>query len=105
VGISYMHESFFDDRTNDTAQLEVGLDYRLDIAPWLQFTENAVYYPTFDGIDDYRLVSDSAFVIPLGESDVWKLKLGALYEYKSQPRPGVERLDQTYYANIVLDIK
>ena len=105
VGISYMHESFFDDRINDTAQLEVGLDYRLDIAPWLQFTENAVYYPTFDGIDDYRLVSNSAFVIPLGKSDAWKLKLGALYEYKSQPPPDVERLDQTYYANIVLDLK
>jgi putative salt-induced outer membrane protein YdiY len=105
AGLGYLHESFMDGYTRDSAEAELGLDYRLDVTPWMQFVHGMTYYPTFDGIDDYRLVSDSAFVIPLGKSDAWKLKLGALYEYKSQPPPDVDRLDQTYYANIVLELK
>ena len=94
-----------DNRVVDTAQAELGFDYRIDIAPWLQFTNSSTWYPTFEGLDDYRLVSDSAFLIPLGGSEIWKLKLGAEYEYKSLPNPGRERLDQTYYANILVELK
>jgi len=105
AGVGYQHETFRDGLTTDSALAEVGLNYRLDIAPWLRFTHDTTWYPTFESLRDYRLVSDTAFLIPLGDSDAWKLKLGALYEYKSLPRPGFDRLDQTYYANIVLDIK
>ncbi|MFH1749015.1 MAG: DUF481 domain-containing protein [Planctomycetota bacterium] len=105
AGIGYLHESYMDGITRDAAQAEVGLDYRVDIAPWVQFVHGTIWYPTFDSLQDYRLVSDSALLFPLGGSDVWKLKLGALFEYDSIPNPGYERLDQTYYANILLDIK
>jgi putative salt-induced outer membrane protein YdiY len=105
AGIGYLHESYMDGVTTDAAQAELGLDYLVDIAPWLRFTHSTTWYPTFEALRDYRLTSDSAFLIPLGESDVWKLKLGALYEYDSIPNPGFERLDQTYYANIVLELK
>lgn len=105
AGIGYLHESYMNGRTVDTAEGEVGLDWRLDITPWLRFTTANAWYPTFEELGDYRLVSDSAFVFPIGASDAWKLKLGALYEYKARPAGGRERLDQTYYANIVLDLK
>ena len=85
--------------------VDLGLDYRLDITPWLQFTSANTYQPSIEELSLYRLVSDNAFLIPIAGSDVWKIKLGALYEYYSQPPIGIERLDQTYYANIVLDIK
>ena len=104
-GIGYLHEIYRDGLINDAAQAELGLDYRLDIAPWVRFTHSTTWYPTFEALRDYRLVSDSAFLFPLGGSDVWKLKLGALYEYDSIPNPGFERLDQTYYANVVLEVK
>ncbi len=104
-GVGYLHEAYRDGTTNDAAQLELGLDYRVDITPWLQFTHGTAYYPTFESVRDYRLVSDSALVFPLGESDVWKFKLGAQYEYKALPAEGRERLDQTYYGNVVLELK
>jgi putative salt-induced outer membrane protein YdiY len=104
AGISYQHESFFDDTQRDNLQLEIGLDYRLDIAPWLQFTHAGAYYPTFDGLDDYRLEFDTAFLIPLASSDMWRLKFGMKNEYNSMPRPGVDRLDNTYYANILVTL-
>lgn len=105
AGIGYLHETFRDGRVEDAVQADVGVEARFDITPWLQLTHATTWYPTFDGLDDYRLVSDTAFLIPFGGSDAWKLKLGALYEYDSIPDPGRERLDQTYYANIVLELK
>jgi len=105
AGIGFLHESFRDGTDRNDAMAELGLDYRLDITPWMRFTNSTTWYPTFEALRDYRLVSDSALLFPLGESDIWKLKLGALYEYDAIPQPGFERLDQTYYANIVLELK
>jgi putative salt-induced outer membrane protein YdiY len=105
AGIGYKHESFKNGVVEDDAMLDVGLDYRLDITPWLQLLHATTYYPTLSSLDDYRLVSDTGFLIPLGNSEVWKLKLGALYEYNAIPQPGFERLDQTYYGNIVVELK
>jgi len=51
------------------------------------------------------LTLDTALAVPLGNSDIWKLKLGVTNEYNSQPQPGLDRLDNTYYANIVLELK
>lgn len=105
VGLGYQHESFMDGTTTNEGLFNLGLDYRLDLADWLRFTHTTDYYPTFEELDNYRLVVDNALIIPLADSEVWKLKLGALYEYDSHPRPGVERLDQTYYANMLLEVK
>ncbi len=104
-GMGYLHEAYRDGLTYDAAQAELGLDYRVDLAPWVQFTHSTTWYPTFEALRDYRLVSDSALLFPLGDSKTWKLKLGALYEYDSIPNPGFERLDQTYYANILAELK
>ena len=105
AGIGYIHETFMDGVTNDRMQMDIGVDYRLDLTPWLQYTHSTTYYPTFESIRDYRLVMDNAFLIPLAQSDIWKLKIGALYEYDPIPPTGVESLDETYYANIVMELK
>lgn len=105
AGMGYLHESFMDGLTRNVAQAEIGLDYRLDITPWMQFTNSTTWYPTFESVRDYRIVSDSALLFPLADSEVWKLKLGALYEYDSIPNPGFERLDQTYTASVVAELK
>jgi len=107
AGIGYQQEEFLDDERTDKTVLDLGLDYRLDITSWLQFTNSTTYYPSLEETRDYRLVSDYALTIPLDISgcDIWKMKFGALYEYNALPSPDFERLDETYYANIVLEIK
>jgi putative salt-induced outer membrane protein YdiY len=105
VGAGYQHESFFDGTTDNTALVNVGLDYRIDIKEWLRFYHSALYSPTFDGIDDYRLNFDTGLHIPLGKSEVWAIRLGVMHEYDAQPQPGVERLDTTYYANLRADFE
>jgi len=105
AGASFLHESFMDGFTRDSAQGELAVDLRWDLNSWLQVVHNTTWYPTFEELRDYRLVSDSAFLLPLASSDIWKLKLGARYEYDPIPNPGFERLDQTYYANVVVELK
>ncbi|MBK9119618.1 MAG: DUF481 domain-containing protein [Phycisphaerales bacterium] len=105
AGLGYLHETYNTGLTRDTAEAELGLDYRLDVAPWARFVQELRYYPTFESFSDYRILSDSSLRVPLGGSNMWSIRLGARYEYKSQPAAGVERLDQTYYLNLVLDIE
>ncbi len=103
VGLGYRHESFDSGRSEDSAVIDLGANYRLDLAPWVHFTQSVSLSPSFDSFSDYRLETDTAFVIPL-KNDRWKLKLGVQNEYNSQPQPGLDRLDSTYYANVVMNI-
>jgi len=106
VGIGYQHETYLDDSENSNeAILEIGLDYLLEITPWMLFTHSARYYPTFESMRDYRLTFDFALVFPIGNTDMYKFKLGALWEYDALPQAGRERLDQTYYGNFVIEVK
>lgn len=104
LGIGYRHEAFNNDISKDEAVLDLGLDYRVDIAPWLQFTHSTTFSPGFEDFDDYRLDVDTAVILPL-QSDKLKLKLGIRNEYNSQPQSGIERLDNTYYANLMLSLE
>ena len=105
IGPGYLHEEYRDGRKEDTGILDIGLVAMWNITDWLTLNHDTAYYPTFEGIEDYRIVSDTAFLVPLGDGRAWHLKFGALYEYNSLPDPGRERLDETYYTSIVFDIK
>jgi putative salt-induced outer membrane protein YdiY len=105
VGAGYRHESYDSGRTTDEAVIDLGLDYRADLAPWVQFTHSTVYNPAFEDFDDYRLRLDTALLLPFAGTDDLKLKLGVKNEYNSRPVGGLERLDNTYYANVVWQIK
>ncbi len=104
AGIGYRHEAFDTGRTTNEAVIDLTLDYRLDIAPWVQLTHKGFFSPAIEDFDDYRLAFDTALVFPF-KKEIWKLKLGMNNQYNARPQPGVERLDNTYYANVVLELK
>ncbi len=103
-GLGYRHESYDDDRTEDQAVLDLGLDYRLDVAPWLQFTQSTVYTPDIEEFDDYRMKFDTALLIPF-KDERWAWKVGMRNDYNSRPQSGLDRSDNTYYTSIVLSIE
>jgi len=104
AGLGYRHEAFNNGVTRDDAIADLGMDYRVDIAPWLQFTHSGTFIPSLEDFGDYRLNLDTAFIFPL-KNDAWKLKLGMRNDYNSNPTGDLERLDNTYYANILVEIK
>jgi putative salt-induced outer membrane protein YdiY len=101
VGAGYQHESFDDGSMEDQGILEIGVEYEKQFAPWLLFTHETTYYPALDGLDDYRIVSETAGVIPIANSDAWKLRVGMRNEYDAMPQPGIDNLDTYYFLNIV----
>lgn len=105
VGGGYRHQAFMDGSTTDDPILDLGLDYRLDVAAWATFAHSTYYNPSLEDFGDYRLVFDTSLMFPIGKTEQWKFKTGVKNEYNSDPQPGFDRLDNTYYANLVLEFK
>ncbi len=104
VGVGYRHESYDDGRSDDDAVIDLGINYRIDVAPWAQFTHSTVYSPDFLEFDDYRLKLDWALLMPFKDERLaWKI--GLKNDYNSRPQAGLDRLDNTYYTSIVLTLK
>lgn len=104
AGLGYRHEAFNTGRTTGQAVIDLALNYRVDLAPWVQLTHSGLFSPAIEDFGDYRLDFDTAFVFPFKQEN-WKLKLGMTNQYSSNPQPGIVRLDNTYYANVVLELK
>ena len=104
AGLGYRHEAFNTGRTTGQAVIDLALNYRVDLAPWVQLTHRGMFSPAIEDFDDYRLDFDTAFVFPFKQEN-WKLKLGMTNQYNSHPQPGIVRLDSVYYANVVLELK
>lgn len=104
VGLGYRHESYNNGVSNDEAVIDLGFDYRRDLAPWLQLTHAMTISPGLEETDNYRLDVDTALVVPFQMEKV-KLKLGMRNEYNSRPQGNLDRLDNTYYVNLVFALK
>ena len=104
LGAGYRHESFDTGEDTDDFVVDLSWDYWLDIAPVTKFTHEGSFSPSVDDFGDYRLYADTGFLFPLA-SDRWAFKVGMKNEYNSEPNPGIDELDNTYYANIVLKLQ
>lgn len=104
TGLGYRHETYEDDTSRDEAVGDFGLDYRLDIAPAVQFVHATTWTPALEDFGDYRLELDTSLQFPLQVSDKLKLKVGMRNEYNSRPVDDREQLDNTYYMNFVLSL-
>lgn len=102
AGLSYRFEDYGSPANEDVRS--AGLD--LGLAHYYRF-ENAVmnntitYIPAFEDFGNYRVIHDSNLEFPLAGN--WKFRVGVNNDYTSQPSPGVEKLDTTYYGKFVLN--
>jgi putative salt-induced outer membrane protein YdiY len=105
VGAGYRHESYDDGGSRNDPILDLGYDYRRQLAKWAEFTHGLTYSPNVEDFGEYRVVTDANLIFPIGTEDIWKFKVGVKKEYNSNPASGRDRLDSTFYSNIVLQIK
>ena len=103
AGVGYQHESFNSGTSSDQLVIEAGVDYLKQMTSWLLFTHKTTYFPTLDGLDDFRLVSETAGEIPIDPDKIWRIRIGMRNEFDNLPRPGVERLDTYYFLSLVMD--
>ena len=101
-GGGYEHERFFGQNTEDVIVASLGVDYLVEITPWLLFTHSTDYYPSLDDLgNDYRTISETAGEIPLDSANAWQLRIGIRNSYNALPPMGIEPLDTYYFMNLV----
>ncbi|AWI08774.1 DUF481 domain-containing protein [Ereboglobus luteus] len=83
--------------------LDLGLINQLTMKTW-SMTNRISYTPTFDDFGVYRIYHESFIELPMA-SPRWKFRVGISNDYNSHPNPGVERLDTTYFARLLLTWK
>jgi small nuclear ribonucleoprotein (snRNP)-like protein len=102
AGLSYRFEDYGNPLNEDvrSAGLDLGLqhNYRFENA---LLNNSITFVPSFDDFANYRAVHDSSFEVPIAGN--WKFRIGVNNDYTSQPSPGVDKLDTTYYARFVLN--
>ena len=104
AGLSYRYESYSSDRDDDGF---AGLDFALDIgwqfADWGKLGTNLTYVPSIDDFGEFLFTHESGVDIPLGTSDAWVMRFGISHKYNSEPAPGLDSLDTTYFARMILN--
>jgi len=100
-GLAYQHEEFGDGSSDDKPLAEAGYDYRLDVRQWLRFNSTLTYFVDPTNVDDWRATAENAAEVPITATQGWKLRFGVRNELDSDPLPGIESLDTTYYMGLV----
>lgn len=108
TGVGYRHETFLDETIDNSPTLDFGLNHEWTfkpfpkINPWLEMSNLLSFTPSIKDFHDYLMMQDSGINMPIGNSKL-KMRLGVKNNYNSQPVPGREELDTTYYSRLLLD--
>ncbi|MCX7064310.1 MAG: DUF481 domain-containing protein [Proteobacteria bacterium] len=102
LGLGYRNESFDNNiDSNSSVTTDSGVSHHWLLKPWLTLDNSVSYAPAIDDFGSYLLTHDSAFEMPVGASR-WSLRLGLHNDYNSEPAPGRDELDTTYYSRLLL---
>lgn len=102
-GLGYRYESFLDGRTDNSPTVEFGADHFYEFAPWLTIENRLSFAPQVSNFSDYLVVHDSAFELPVGPGDRWKVRFGIRNDYNALPAENRKKLDTSYYSRVLLD--
>ena len=105
AGVSFRYEGYKSPLIEDVkaAGLDIGVNHTYTGSYWAM-VNRVSWVPLFEDFANYRLQHESFFELPLA-SPQWKMRLGVANDYNSEPAPGVEKLDTTYFARLVLSFK
>ncbi len=101
TGIMFRHESYDNGDSESTLGPDLGIYHMYGWDEWWKLITDVTFTPSFEDIHDYRVYHESAFEIPLADSENWKLQLGIDNDYDSTPAEGKKRLDTTYFSRLV----
>jgi hypothetical protein len=104
-GLGYRYETYRNDPSGALTVNSPALDLALLHAYTFRFgalSNSLSYSPAFEDFGNFVVFHDSSLTMPVGAGDFWLLRLGVSNEYTSEPGPGREELDTTYYTRLVL---
>ena len=83
-----------------------GMDFALKFkwlpTNWVEWNTTLSINPVFEDLSDYRIDHLSTVDIPLGTSDLWKLRISLSNQYRSIVTTDTDKLDTTYALSLLL---
>ena len=100
LGVNYLYETYSDNTKFDSPGLDVAFLHTY-LFPHSKMVNMLSFTPAFKEFSNYRMHHESSWEMPIASSQ-WKIKLGFANDYNSKPPAGTERLDTTYFTNLIL---
>jgi hypothetical protein len=102
AGLSYQYKNYEDDSDEDSSMgMDFGYHHEIKLQDWGLLVSDLTYTPGFDEIDNYRIYHESAVSIPIGNTKNWFIRLGISNDYNNKVGKDVDRLDTTYFGQLV----
>ena len=102
AGLSYQYKTYTNLQDDDSSLgMDFGYHHEIKLQDWGLLVTDLTYTPAFDNIDNYRIFHESAVSIPIGNTKNWFIRLGISNDYNNQVGANVDRLDTTYFGQLV----
>lgn len=98
AGASYFSDNFDVGEDTDYIAARLGLNFRYNLFKYVVFTNRLLYYPSLEEFSNYTLRNEAALTTPLGAQ--WALKLANIYQYNSNPAPGIGETDSQWILGL-----
>lgn len=100
-GLGYRNTTYGNATPNESsATLDFGAHHTYRYKDSFTMENKLTYVPSIDDFAVYRVVHDSGIVVPVGNSQNWKMRFGIKNEFESEPAAN-EKLDTTYYTRMI----
>jgi len=104
AGLSYRYETYKDGTPdNDSVGLDIGLQHFYRLQNRFEISNELTYVPSVEDFANYLLTQNSWIDFPLGDSKLWKIRVGLRNDYNSMPEGDRKEVDTTYYSSLVVD--
>ena len=100
-GLAYRYENFNDGTTVESPGIDFAFIHFKELS-WGNMNNLLTYNPSFEDFGNYRIYHETSFDLPVGTGEFWKLRIGISNDYNSEPVAGLDELDTTYYARLLL---
>lgn len=104
AGTSYRYETYKDGSPdNDSIGLDFGLQHFYRWENRFEINNELSYIPSLEDFANYLITQNSWLDFPLGDSKLWKVRVGLRNDYNSRPGGSKKKQDTTYYSSLVAE--
>ncbi|MFI5356284.1 MAG: YdiY family protein [Opitutales bacterium] len=102
-GFSFRYEGYKNpaQMSLKTAGLDFGLAHEWEFSA-SKLVNRLAFVPSFNQFSNFTVKHESYYEVPLA-APAWKLRLGLSNDYNSEPGPGIQKLDTSYFTRLVLN--
>jgi putative salt-induced outer membrane protein YdiY len=104
IGLSYRYESYLNgSQATGNVGLDLGLQHFYRMQNLFEIHNDLTYLPSIEDTAKYLLIQKSYVDFPLGNSEMWKVRVSLDNQYNSRPASDRKKLDTTYSGSLVAE--